>query len=574
MSSIKAIAIAKAVGGGIPFIADDGMSSIKAIALAKAIGGGKPSIADATITVGADKTYTGQQQTQSVTVVYDGTTLTENTDYTVTGNTGTNAGNYTLTVTGMGDYGGSVNKPWAIAKAQGTLSVSPSSVSISGVSETATSTITKTGDGAVSVGTSDSGVATASVSGDTVTVTSVGEGSATITITMADGSNYLGTTATIAATVSLAPSVNVFGVMWDYSDPSTTLTRLTPATDPYGYVTATVSTEPSPAIGDGEGSSPFDSYMPWAGMDEYNIIDGAVSYRKGDAGFSRSDYDTMVYIPTFYSKIIKNTDTTKMYFYAADGAIEGFDLHPGSNSYIGRYHTGNYIGTYKSITGIKAETNKTRSVFRTNSHNKGSNWWQWGVAQWMAVQLLYLIEFADWNSQSKIGNGRAYSSGTAQNSGGTDSMVYHTGRASGTEDEQPVQYRHIENIWGNYYNWLDGLNFNNRAAYVCTDPSKFEDATSTNYTAAGLTLPSSGYITDMGVSSALPWLILPTVASSGSETTYVTDYVASNTNWRTSRVAGAYNLSNSGYCGMFCLYGTGTTTLADTTTGSRLMFVP
>lgn len=56
-------------------------------------------------------TYNGQTQTQNVTLL-NGITAD------VTGNTGTNADNYTLTVTGNGNYTGEVKLSWNIAKAQ------------------------------------------------------------------------------------------------------------------------------------------------------------------------------------------------------------------------------------------------------------------------------------------------------------------------------------------------------------------------------------------------------------------------------------------------------------------------
>ena len=61
-------------------------------------------------------------------------------------------------------------------------------------------------------------------------------------------------------------------------------------------------------------------------------------------------------------------------------------------------------------------------------------------------------------------------------------------------------------------------NFNNRAAYICTDPSKYADDTSTNYTAAGLSLPSGGNIKTLGNCTALPWAFIPT-GTGGSGTT-------------------------------------------------------
>lgn len=58
--------------------------------------------------------YTGDPLTAAVKVTYKGTELTEGKDYTVSSNTGTNAGTYTLTITGQGNYEGSVDKTFTI----------------------------------------------------------------------------------------------------------------------------------------------------------------------------------------------------------------------------------------------------------------------------------------------------------------------------------------------------------------------------------------------------------------------------------------------------------------------------
>ena len=59
--------------------------------------------------------YNGSVQTQNVTsVTVDGSILTAD-DYTVTNNTGTNAGGYTLTVNGTGNYTGTATKQFTIA---------------------------------------------------------------------------------------------------------------------------------------------------------------------------------------------------------------------------------------------------------------------------------------------------------------------------------------------------------------------------------------------------------------------------------------------------------------------------
>lgn len=81
-------------------------------------------ITDAVITLGDALTYTGQQQTQQIASVTVGGLAV--TTYEISGNTGTDAGDYTLTVTGTGNFTGTTTKGWSIAKAiyTGTTGVS------------------------------------------------------------------------------------------------------------------------------------------------------------------------------------------------------------------------------------------------------------------------------------------------------------------------------------------------------------------------------------------------------------------------------------------------------------------
>ena len=74
------------------------------------------SLAGAVITAGDALTYTGTEQTQEFTVTLEGKTLTAGTDYTVIGASATNAGDYTVTVTGTGNYAGEVTTVWTLNK--------------------------------------------------------------------------------------------------------------------------------------------------------------------------------------------------------------------------------------------------------------------------------------------------------------------------------------------------------------------------------------------------------------------------------------------------------------------------
>lgn len=163
----------------------------------------KIDISSATVTLVSNSfVYDGSVKTQAVqSVVLNGQTLVEGTDYIVTNYFKINAGTYTLAVRGIGNYEGVTTADWNIAKAQGSISVSPSSLAII-VNNSDTSTITYTGDGEITLSNSNTTAVTATRSGDTITVTANAEGSATITVTLTAGQNYTGGSATISATVS------------------------------------------------------------------------------------------------------------------------------------------------------------------------------------------------------------------------------------------------------------------------------------------------------------------------------------------------------------------------------------
>ena len=70
-----------------------------------------------TITLGDSLTYDGTDQTQSITSIFVDDLELDEDDYDVAGNVNMDAGTYSLTITGKGNYTGSVTKEWTIAPA-------------------------------------------------------------------------------------------------------------------------------------------------------------------------------------------------------------------------------------------------------------------------------------------------------------------------------------------------------------------------------------------------------------------------------------------------------------------------
>ena len=138
--------------------------------------------------------------------------------------------------------------------------------------------------------------------------------------------------------------------------------------------------------------------------------------------------------------------------------------------------------------------------------------------------MLYLVEFADWNSQAKIGYGCGNNS-SAQAVGASDSMPYHTGtmQSSRTTYGVGTQYRFIEGLWDNVFDWCDGIYFSGANVYCIKNPSSFSDSSSG--TLVGTRPTSGGWISAFNVPTANGFdYALYTSAISGSEATYITDY--------------------------------------------------
>lgn len=411
------------------------------------------------------------------------------------------------------------------------------------------------------------------------TTSAIPAGSYSVTFTLKDTKLYQWSDGTTAAkTISWSILASCFGVCWNYSDPSTALTRLSPDTDPNALVNTVIMREPHAAVGTGSGTSPFDAYMPWKGMEEYNIVNDAVSYKKGEADFSRTAHDTVVYIPEFYYKFVEDSANNTMYYYIADSQMTGFEKHPGSGRYVGKYHT---ISGYYSKSGSEPLTEVTRATARTQSRAKGSKWAQYDFATYNAIILLYLVEFADWDSQSKIGLGCGYREAT----GSCDSMIYHTGTsASSITTRGSVQYRNIEGLWSNVYNWVDQINLKGTRVYLGSEDPTIDGFTDDQdiidmgvFLGSGLSYTTQGYIKKLLPQLDLPfrtWAMFPTEIG-GSETTYVPDYldVVTTSERHVAYVGGASQFAGpkSGLLYFNALY---KSVYTDPSIGTRLVFIP
>ena len=143
--------------------------------------------------------YDGQDKHLSIEIYDDEKQLVEGQDYTVTGNTGRDAGKYTVSIDGMGEYVGHVEEVLSINRAKPKLSFEVSNFTKKITDDVFSNPLTAETDGTIVYSSSDEQVATVDQSGN---VSIKGLGSAIIVATAEEGHNYKQGKASYSLTVA------------------------------------------------------------------------------------------------------------------------------------------------------------------------------------------------------------------------------------------------------------------------------------------------------------------------------------------------------------------------------------
>ena len=249
--------------------------------------------------------YDGNPKTPTWDTNYDSAKMTLSVESQINAGTG-----YTASFTPTANYqwsDGTVGAKvvsWGIAKGDNAITVSPASLTLNSSAKSGKFTVTRKGSGVISATSSNTGVATVGTINQTtgeVTINSVNDttGTATITFKVAEDSNYLAP-ANKTGTVN-AQFVTIYGVEWDWTSSGPTKGTRTDAAASFA--------DPNPAVNNGNGSSPFDNLMPWAGMVKETRA-GGVEVKE----------------PKYWFKWTKTGKKLKLQI--ADGPVTGFHVDP------------------------------------------------------------------------------------------------------------------------------------------------------------------------------------------------------------------------------------------------------
>ena len=306
-------------------------------------------------------------------------------------------------------------------------------------------------------------------------------------------------------------------------------------TDSYTRLDDAVGMSVTDAETDGyKTGSDFDTAFPYSDIQRCNVADnGTVNAYYGDPSYATdgSNGQVMVEIPKFYYKTELDETGDKLFkWWISDVNLTGYEVHPAfvragvEKDYI-------YIGAFEgepdgsnilqSISGVSPSGDQTIGTFRTYAENRGAGWSQQDLLTTSAIQLLYLIEYANFDTQSQIGNGWVDQSSSAQTGQTTGNDSY--GSVSSQTDV--CSYRGIENFWGSTRQWVDGFIIKDDGYYYEDDITNFND-TGSNYTHVPQSLGSygDGYQNDLEYLTNFEFGFVGN-STGGTDSNYIPDYL-------------------------------------------------
>ena len=392
---------------------------------------------------------------------------------------------------------------------------------------------------------------------------------------------------------------DIIGIEWDRESTTPTLRRI----DRLGNdITLT--------------AADFDYHQIYGNMKRVELNSSgqviATGNGRGDGLTLTNDY-IMVQIPKVYYKHVRvdalgNEDAAGRYerILISPYPIAGFVLH---NAFYQRGHLSTppdhiYIGAYTGIisstkllskSGVTSTVEQTMTAFETAAVTNGTGFGIMDIHTLSLLKMLFVVEYASWNSQAVLGNGNVGSSAQL-NTGSTNANLASNGTWGTTANQTSgMCWRGIENFWGNIWQFIIGfngytdkyriINPDGSGTYAATlaEGSYIEHTTPTPIwysNAQGGTLSGTaangyayGYIKDFLFTEQTKNLFIPSLLG-GSDSTYIPDYFYSvnPTNQPTIYIHGG-GWSSALVAGAFLVYLATPVSNVSSYVGARLLYL-
>lgn len=368
------------------------------------------------------------------------------------------------------------------------------------------------------------------------------------------------------------------------------------------------------------------AYFGDAGYSETGVLTSAITKGEGDnirTYAAKTKVQVMVEQPKFYYKVVplelekiqggKGFHMRKARYYVSDTMKAGFKLHPAfikdgkekNFIYLSAYEGCTYdtsasayklndaqdvdwtddvlasIANAKPTSGL-TQSGATRNGFRTIAAKRGLGWSQETVQAATATELLFLIEYASFDMQSKIGAGVTTKTDDGATSmteitGATTTLGNKSGQVINTNGYSVVAYRGEENPFGNIWKWIDGINVYNKnegSVYIADHGFK-DDTNAAPYSDAGITIcGSNGYVSAFAYNEDFDWLFIASEVL-GNSSLPVGDYFWQNkayNGYTVARLGGRW--TDGSDAGGFYWYVNNASGNRYRSIGGRLLYVP
>lgn len=377
------------------------------------------------------------------------------------------------------------------------------------------------------------------------------------------------------------------------------------------------------AVGKTAGAD-FDCVNAYGGRRRCNLSDsGEVLAYYGDENFKSdgSNGQVMVEQPKFYYRVVplktEKIDGADGYhlrkarYYISDTPKAGFKVHPAfvrNGIEVDKIYLSAFEGciydtsaeTYlpedeqvadfdndklSSVAGVKPCSGKTQLLTRANArklaHNRGAGWELFTIQAVSATQVLFIIEYATFNSQNAVGlgavNKAASSLNLAEQTGATLLLENNTGTIINTNNVQFTSYRGEENLWGNIWTYIDGVNVTtseDSRTQLCIADNNFVDSASSYKNTMITPCLINGYISRFGYSADYDWLFVPT-ENIGNNSLPIGSYAwgigESKAECKSFKLGGSWYESTN--AGIFCFSMNGIPSSHWSSFGARLQYI-
>ena len=277
--------------------------------------------------------------------------------------------------------------------------------------------------------------------------------------------------------------------------------------------------------------------------------------------------DVMTYYPGHYIKRWQDTaqeagseanrrEHIQLSMWNFDGAMYVEPYYRGTFEAISDSNTISGKTILRSYAGVQPTVSTTIANFRTYAGNNGMSLGDWRDFDFLC---LYLIKYANYNSQGQVGNGVVSGSKVVTDNNNARNTLEGRDGFIGIGNTS-VWCLGLCNPWGNVWEFVDGITIRDSKAIVSTDPAKYVNSAMSStpeYTNIGYTNWASedeGYPGKLGYDSNNPLIAFPT-DSGGSASTGICDYYFQDSGVCLVLRGGAYIYAyNSGAFSLACTY--------------------